>query len=103
MTRFSPIALFILLLTILIAGGASANDPIKWSAPMNAYPRQWTPTSPPPPQYHYPGYNYGYPGYGYGHGWYGGYGYPGYHGGGYAGYPPGGYGGYSGNPYYYGY
>ncbi len=67
---------------------------VKWSVPMNEYPNQWYPTTPPPV---YNPYGYYYPGYGY-PGAYSGYGrqYQGV----YGAYPQG---GYSGNPYYYQY
>ncbi len=94
---------------LILSLSAWANEPIKWSAPMSAYPNQWAPT-PQPPSYYNP-YGYRYPYYGYGYGAYGGYdpygfGSPGYAG--YAGYMQGGQGApgqnFSGNPYssYYG-
>lgn len=62
---------------VLISGLCAVGAPVKWSAPMSAYPRQWQPTAPPPTYYNPYGYSYPYAGYGHG-------GYPGY--GGYAGY-----------------
>lgn len=77
----------------------SVHSQVKWSAPMQSYPNQWSPTAA-PPSYNNPyGYQYPYADYGYGP---------------YQGYPPGteayqgqvpnqqGYG-FSGNPYYYNY
>lgn len=67
-----------------------AQDPVKWSAPMNEYPTQWSPTSA-PPSYHNP-YGYTYPYAAYGYGYYGNQyqgGYQGNHN-----------GGQTGNPYY---
>ncbi len=49
----SAICAGLLFLGLLFMSAAQA-QPIKWSAPMNMYPRQWTPTPPPPPP------NYGY-------------------------------------------
>lgn len=86
----------VFLLLILFCNTIMAQDPIKWSAPMNHYPEQWSPT-PAPPQYNPYGYSY-YPYGAYGYGGYGqnqaySYGY---------GAPAQQYGGqYSGNPYYY--
>ncbi|MGA8831961.1 MAG: hypothetical protein ACLQT6_11170 [Desulfomonilaceae bacterium] len=89
---------FSLFSIVLVCGSGMAQDPIKWSAPMNNYPEQWSPT-PAPPQYNQYGYGYSYPYAAYGYGGYGqnqGYSY-GY------GAPSQQYGGqYSGNPYYYG-
>lgn len=100
-TKFAPFVLMSILLTLL-AGQVFAQEPVKWSAPMSAYPNRWVPSQVPPPAYNnqYGNQNP-----------YGGY-WPGY---GYAGYPP--YGntnqgwnqqnpqypqnGFSGNPYMY--
>lgn len=49
----------------------AADEPIKWSAPMQYYPNQWSPTAPPPPYYYYPN-GYGYSAGAYGYGTYGG-------------------------------
>jgi len=89
-TRFGLIAVM-LIPALFLCASASAQDPIKWSAPMNEYPSSWYPTAPPPPSYYNP-YGYQYPGYGYG----------GYYGGNYQGanqQPQ--QRGYSGNPYNY--
>ncbi len=74
-----------------------ANDPIKWSAPMNHYPNQWAPT-PEPPRYYNP-YGYRNPYYGYGYGGYDYYGYGSY--GNMQGGQPAPQRGFSGNPYSY--
>jgi len=90
------ITCFTLFFIALACGLSLAQDPIKWSAPMNNYPEQWSP-APAPPQYNPYGYSY-YPYGAYGYGGYGqnqaySYGY---------GTPAQQYGGqYSGNPYYY--
>ncbi len=81
------LAAMMLLTFLMIFGHAFAQNPIKWSAPMNEYPTPWYPTAPPPSYYNPYGY-YQNP-YGYGYGGYGGYQ------GGYQNY------GFSGNPYYY--
>jgi len=89
------IAFLTLFCLVLAVGGVMAQDPVKWSAPMNQYPEQWSP-SPAPPQYNPYGYSY-YPYGAYGYGGDGqnqaySYGYPA---------PAQQYGGaYSGNPYY---
>ena len=44
---FSSI-LVVLVLALALPGLASANEPIKWSAPLSAYPNPWAPTTPPP-------------------------------------------------------
>lgn len=67
-----------------------AQDPVKWSAPMNEYPTQWNPTTAPPSYYNPYGYTYPYAGYGYGY-------YGNQYQGGYQGNQ---YGGQTGNPYY---
>lgn len=67
-----------------------AQDPVKWSAPMNQYPTQWNPTAQPPSYYNPYGYTYPYEAYGYG---YQGNQFPGANQGNY-------YGGQTGNPYY---
>jgi len=85
--------LFLAIAFSCLAVTSEAQDPVKWSAPMNEYPNPWYPTPAPPPSQYYPWGYYG----GYG-GYYPGY-YPGYYQGGYQGY--GGQQGYSGNPYYY--
>ena len=62
---FMIVSLFFLIAIIPISNGM-AQDPVKWSAPMNDYPTQWNPTAA-PPSYHNPyGYTYPYAGYGYG-------------------------------------
>ncbi|MGC8657483.1 MAG: hypothetical protein ACP5U1_00245 [Desulfomonilaceae bacterium] len=88
-----------LCLIVMWCSLCMAQDPIKWSAPMNNYPEQWAPT-PAPPQYGQYGYGYSYYPYGYGSYGYGGYMQnPGYSYG--YGAPGQQYGGqYSGNPYY---
>ncbi|MBI4964350.1 MAG: hypothetical protein HY913_13820 [Desulfomonile tiedjei] len=91
-----PLMLVIgLMILIQVMFGVACADPVKWSAPMNHYPSQWSPTAA-PPSYPYAAYGYGpygaYPGYGYGP--YGGYG--GYYQGQYPGTQQG---GFSGNPY----
>ncbi|MFC1834630.1 hypothetical protein ACFL2Q_07845 [Thermodesulfobacteriota bacterium] len=79
-------------------------EPVKWSAPMSAYPKQWSPTAPPPSYYNPYGYQYPYGAYGYGpqaaYGAYPGYGAYGGHGYNQAAYS----GRHTGNPYlrYYG-
>ena len=86
---------FSLFSIVLVCGSGMAQDPIKWSAPLNNYPEQWSPT-PAPPQYNQYGYGYSYPYAAYGYGGYGqnqGYSY------GYSAPPARQYGGqYSGNP-----
>ncbi len=82
------LAAMILIPLLVLCGQALAQNPIKWSVPMNEYPNPWYPTAPPPSYYNPYGYYqnpYGYHGYG------------GY-GGGYQNYQQG---GFSGNPYYY--
>jgi hypothetical protein len=96
MTRRLMFTILFSLLAALLPAVASA-DPVKWSAPMNQYPNQWTPTAAPPNYYNNPyGYYYpsGYSPYGVsqGYGSYGGYQSP------QQGYYPG--GGFSGNPYH---
>ena len=85
---------------LVTIGSLSTADPVKWSAPMSAYPNQWV-SSPEPPNYYNPyGYRYPYAGYGYGPHDYYGYGTQGYAAGypGYSGYQQS---GFSGNPYMY--
>jgi len=91
MVRTLILAAIILVVSVFLFSPVFAQ--VKWSVPMNEYPNQWYPTSPPPA---YNPYGYYYPGYGSGYG--GGYGR--YYQGGYGAYPQG---GYSGNPYYYQY
>lgn len=84
--------IFIVSLTLIGLLGLSlptfAQEPVKWSAPMNAYPNPWTPTTAPPTQSNPYGYQYPYAAYGYGNAA--------------AQYYPGAYQPqYSGNPYYY--
>ena len=56
--------------TILLTSTPSwANEPVKWSAPMNHYPNQWVPTAEPPRYYNPYGYRNPYYGYGYGYGY----------------------------------
>ncbi len=62
-------AFVVLLLIAQIA--YAADEPIKWSAPMQYYPNQWSPTAPPPPYFYYPN-GYGYQGGSFGYGTYGG-------------------------------
>ncbi len=83
-----------LLVVSLVCGMVYAQDPVKWSAPADQYPEQWSPT-PAPPVYDPYGYFQGAYGGGYGqnHAYSYGYGMPNQNYG--AGY-------YSGNPYYYG-
>ena len=79
-----------LLAGCVIVNDCMAQDPVKWSAPMNDYPTQWSPTNAPPSYYNPYGYNYPYAAYGYG-----------YQGNQYqGGYQGGHYGGQVGNPYY---
>jgi hypothetical protein len=62
--RFLLIAL-ILAVPLVLPGTGSAENPVRWSAPLNAYPHPWAPTTPPPQpqgqaaQYPYWGYGYG--------------------------------------------
>ncbi|HMK34294.1 MAG TPA: hypothetical protein VK463_04445 [Desulfomonilaceae bacterium] len=85
-------AVFLAFLAIvsgnLFCSSCLAQDPVKWSAPMQHYPNQWNSTAPPPNYY---GNQYGYqdP---YANYWYG---YGGYRNSG----PP--QPGFSGNPYQY--
>lgn len=65
---FTLFAVICCLMLLPIA--AFAQGPVKWSAPMQTYPRSWTPTQA-PPQYAYP-QQYMNPNY---YGYYGGYGY----------------------------
>jgi hypothetical protein len=89
MVRRLILAAIILVVSVFLFSPVFAQ--VKWSVPMNEYPNQWYPTTPPPAYnpngYYYPGYGSGYGG-GYGR----------YYQGGYGAYPQG---GYSGNPYYY--
>ena len=68
MRRSSALIVFILIALTLVAGRAFAEDPIRWSAPMSAYPHRWTPSQPPPAYYNQYGNQYPYagtwPGYG---------------------------------------
>jgi hypothetical protein len=87
MTKCILAAIALVILGLAFSGQAFAQNPVKWSAPMNEYPNPWYPTAPPPSYYNPYGYYqnpYGY--YGYGNRGYGGY------------YQQG---GFSGNPYYY--
>jgi hypothetical protein len=98
-SQLAPVAAITICLLVL-TGSFSSADPIKWSAPMSAYPNRWV-SSPEPPSYYNPyGYRYPYAEYGYGPYDYYGYGTQGYA----AGQPV--YHGYqqrgsSGNPYMY--
>jgi hypothetical protein len=76
-TNAALIVLLLILLTIF-AGGAFAEDPIRWSAPMSAYPNPWAPSQPPPAYYNQYGNQYPYAGTwpGYGHAGYQPYGSP---------------------------
>ncbi|MGB9617169.1 MAG: hypothetical protein ACP5M0_09965 [Desulfomonilaceae bacterium] len=96
MRRFSIILSALLAAVFLICLADAADEPIKWSAPMQQYPNPWSPTAPPAPYYYYPnGYNYS--GGAFGYGTYGGsWGYSGQYQGPY-GYPQR---GFSGNPYH---
>jgi hypothetical protein len=88
MIKKFALAATVLMGVVFLFGPAVAQ--VKWSAPMNQYPNQWYPTTPPPV---YNPYGYYYPGYGYGT-------YGRQYQGVYGAYPQG---GYSGNPYYYQY
>lgn len=88
---------WVLLIVSLSSAAVFAQDPVKWSAPADQYPQQWSP-APAPPVYDPYGYSqYAYGAYG------GGYGQNQGHSYGY-GMPNQNYGAgyYSGNPYYYG-
>ena len=102
MRRFLAAVCAIAACMVVLIGSPSVADPLKWSAPLNAYPNQWVPTPEPPNPYNNP-YAYGYypySGYGYGAQNYYGYGSYGYAGG-YQAYPGYQNGGFSGNPYMY--
>lgn len=65
MRRGFTLIVLVFVVAMAIPGIVCADDPIKWSAPLSAYPNQWTPTTPPPAygsqyanQYPY-GYPYG--------------------------------------------
>ncbi len=96
MNTGQKILLSLLALMVGMVAICSAEDTVKWSAPMPDYPSQWSPTSPPPNYYNPYGYQYYYDPYGFGVG--------GQHGGSFQGgaqnyqYP---YGTFSGNPYNY--
>ena len=68
MRRSAALVILILIVLTVVAGRAIAEDPIKWSAPMSAYPHPWTPSQPPPAYYNQYGNQYPYasawPGYG---------------------------------------
>ena len=64
--------LILAMILVLVSGLCAMAAPVKWSAPMSAYPRPWQPTTPPPTTYN--PYNYQYPYAGYGYGGYAGYG-----------------------------
>ncbi|MGD9818761.1 MAG: hypothetical protein AB7V04_08665 [Desulfomonilaceae bacterium] len=84
------VATLVFLSGNIMVGDCIAQDPVKWSAPMNEYPSPWSPTNAPPSYYNPYGYNYPYAAYGYG-----------YYGNQYqGGYGANQYGGYTGNPYY---
>ncbi|MCX5862810.1 MAG: hypothetical protein WCG29_13160 [Desulfomonile sp.] len=80
---------------LCLCAAFAVEDPVKWSAPIDQYPSQWSPTSPPPAYYSPYGYQYDHP---YGYGQYGGqWGY----GGNYQGSQRPAQQGPYGNPYYY--
>ena len=45
------VAGLIAVLSFSLAGLALGQGPVKWSVPINEYPRPWVPTMPPPQQY----------------------------------------------------
>lgn len=97
MRQFLAVVSAVLAIVLIVHVAQAADEPIKWSAPMQQYPNSWSPTAPPAPYYYYP-YGYNYSGGAYGYGTYGG---PWGHAGQYQ-YPYG-YqqrGGFSGNPYH---
>ncbi|MBI5572056.1 MAG: hypothetical protein HY914_19085 [Desulfomonile tiedjei] len=61
MRTSSALIVLILILLTVFAGRAVAEDPIRWSAPMSAYPHPWTPSQPPPAYYNQYGNHYPYP------------------------------------------
>ena len=79
-------AIFMGVLLLLCFCTVAVSEPTRWSAPMNEYPNQWYPSSPPPQYNNQYGYGYQYPYSGYGYGNWG---------------NPQGNTGFSGNPYYY--
>lgn len=90
MTKCILAAAALVIFGLVFSAPTFAQNPVKWSAPMNEYPNPWYPTARPPSYYNPYGYYqnpYGY--YGYGNPGYGGYN---------QGYQQG---GFSGNPYYY--
>lgn len=86
----------ILVPVLFVSAAVATQDPVKWSAPIDQYPSQWSPTTPPPAYYSPYGYQYD-PSY-YGYGQYGGQ--SGY-GGAYQGSQPPAQQAPYGNPYYY--
>jgi hypothetical protein len=96
MNTEQKILFLFLALMVAIPGICSAEEPVKWSAPMTHYPSQWSPTPAPQNYYNPYGYQYYYDPYGFGAG--------GQYGGSYQGgpqnyqYPNG---AFSGNPYNY--
>ncbi len=68
-----------IIAVLLLSFPAFADEPVKWSAPIHAYPKPWNPTQAPPTWNNPYGYNYPYARFGYGPYWGGGYyqgGYP---------------------------
>jgi hypothetical protein len=75
MLRVLFIVVLVVTVSSVLSAQSNAQEPIKWSAPMSDYPRQWAPTTPPPqPTYSYGPWGYQYPSGAFGQGGYGGYG-----------------------------
>jgi hypothetical protein len=51
MRRGFALMVLALVAAMALPGIATADEPIKWSAPLSAYPNPWTPTTPPPAVY----------------------------------------------------
>ena len=66
MTRRLIMTASMIMTALFLTGALAADDPVKWSAPMDHYPSQWAPSSPPPTYYNPYGYQYSYDPYGYG-------------------------------------
>jgi len=71
MRQYLTVLLAIIVMFLFVQISHAAEEPIKWSAPMQSYPNQWSPTAPPSPYYYYPN-GYGYTGGAFGYGTYGG-------------------------------
>jgi hypothetical protein len=93
MGRSYLLVALILAVALAFPGWALAQNPVRWSAPLSAYPSPWTPTMPPPTPANQAGQS-PYWGYGYSPAAY--QPYSGSYPGGYPAYPQG---GFSGNPY----